>query len=133
ARHRRPSAAARPSCRSDASPRRTAGSRAAIRRSRHAGPHDIAAQALALAIAQSRQSNPSPKQLDVHASVASGRRTNLLLVPRFRSSSYAAAIRDTNFGSKGALEILMKLVPLFDLKFLTEPAASVVGTSNRRH
>jgi len=27
----------------------------------------------------------------------------------------------------------MILVPLFDLKFLTESAASAAGTSNRRH
>src|SRR5438128_2388947 len=27
----------------------------------------------------------------------------------------------------------MILVPLFDLKFLNEPAATAVGTSNRRH
>jgi hypothetical protein len=27
----------------------------------------------------------------------------------------------------------MNLVPLFDLKFLSESAASAVGTSNRRH
>jgi hypothetical protein len=41
-----------------------------------------------------------------------------------------AALSDTNFGNKGALAKYMILVPLFDLKFLDEFAASGVGTSN---
>jgi hypothetical protein len=47
---------------------------------------------------------------------------------RFRSSCYIAAYSYTNFASKGALATLMSLVPLFDLKFLNELAASSVGT-----
>src|SRR5262245_27433860 len=54
-------------------------------------------------------------------------------VPRFRSSSYVAAASDTNFGNKGGTRNFMTLVPLFDLKFLSEFAADGVGTSNRRH
>jgi hypothetical protein len=57
----------------------------------------------------------------------------MMLVPRFRSSSYIAALSDTNFGSKGALAAYLILVPLIDLKFLKELAAGDAGTSNRRH
>src|SRR5260221_14719771 len=57
----------------------------------------------------------------------------MMLVPRFRSSSYIAALSDTNFGSKGALAAYLILVPLIDLKFLKELVASDAGTSNRRH
>jgi len=39
----------------------------------------------------------------------------------------------TNFGSEWGTSKFMILVPLFDLKFLNVPAASGVGTANRRH
>src|SRR5262249_16052232 len=40
---------------------------------------------------------------------------------------------DTNFGSERGTSKFMILVPLFELTFLNEVAASGVGASNRRH
>src|SRR5207302_11126922 len=51
-------------------------------------------------------------------------------IPKFASlrGTLSCELRNQRSTSK-----FMILVPLFDLKFLNEPAATAVGTSNRRH
>jgi hypothetical protein len=53
-----------------------------------------------------------------------------LAVPRFSTSRRPLARTSE---TKGHWQIYIVLVPLFDLKFLIELAASCAGTSNRRH
>jgi hypothetical protein len=55
------------------------------------------------------------------------------LVFRFRSSHQFAAHSRANFGIKGTLAMLMFSSAALDLKFLQEPAANFVGTSNPPH
>src|SRR5271154_4872207 len=55
-----------------------------------------------------------------------------MLVPTFRSSSYVSAPTLTNFGKVMGTSKSIILLPLFNLKFLTEFAACGAGTSYRR-
>jgi len=56
-----------------------------------------------------------------------------LAVPRFsKFANHRGGLSRTS-ETKGHWQIYIVLVPLFDLKFLIELAASCAGTSNRRH